>query len=154
MVSTLNSHPADRGSIPLMNLKFFLFFLVILLRKYSLIIQKVQNSTQKLFVQFHYFKLFMYVYITYNEKKESKVLGHLLLITIIFWTVWLVLIQIWAFIFMYLHDKKKLFTFKLGSCLEKHAKETNTKVFVISSGGFVNLSMKLFRYFLVTILKP
>ena len=88
MVSTLNSHPADRGSIPLMNLKFFLFFLVILLRKYSLIIQKVQNSTQKLFVQFHYFKLFMYVYITYNEKKESKVLGHLLLITIIFWTVW------------------------------------------------------------------
>ena len=88
MVSTLNSHPADRGSIPLMILKFFLFFLVILLRKYSLIIQKVQNSTQKLFVQFHYFKLFMYVYITYNEKKESKVLGHLLLITIIFWTVW------------------------------------------------------------------
>ena len=90
MVSTLNSHPADRGSIPIMkmNLKFFLFFLVILLRKYSLIIQKVQNSTQKLFVQFHYFKLFMYVYITYNEKKESKVLGHLLLITIIFWTVW------------------------------------------------------------------
>ena len=74
--------------IPHMYLNFFLFFLVILLRKYSLIIQKVQNSTQKLFVQFHYFKLFMYVYITYNEKKESKVLGHLLLITIIFWTVW------------------------------------------------------------------
>ena len=87
MVSTLDSHPADRGSIPHMYLNFFLFFLVILLRKYSLIIQKVQNSTQKLFVQFHYFKLFMYVYITYNEKKESKVLGHLLLITIIFWTV-------------------------------------------------------------------
>ena len=81
MVSTLNSHPADWGSIPLIYLNFFL---VILLRKYSLIIQKVQNSTQKLFVQFHYFKLFMYVYITYNEKKESKVLGHLLLITIIF----------------------------------------------------------------------
>ena len=87
MVSTLDSHPADRGSIPHIYLNFFLFFLVILLRKYSLIIQKVQNSTQKLFVQFHYFKLFMYVYITYNEKKESKVLGHLLLITIIFWTV-------------------------------------------------------------------
>ena len=88
MVSTLDSHLADRGSIPHSYLNFFLFFLVILLRKYSLIIQKVQNSTQKLFVQFHYFKLFMYVYITYNEKKESKVLGHLLLITIIFWTVW------------------------------------------------------------------
>ena len=88
MVSTLDSHPADRGSIPHIYLNFFLFFLVILLRKYSLIIQKVQNSTQKLFVQFHYFKLFMYVYITYNEKKESNVLGHLLLITIIFWTVW------------------------------------------------------------------
>ena len=96
MVSTLNSHPADRGSIPIMkmNLKFFLFFLVILLRKYSLIIQKVQNSTQKLFVQFHYFKLFMYVYTTYNEKKESKVLGHLLLITIIFWTVCYVILLI------------------------------------------------------------
>ena len=53
-----------------------------------MIIQKVQKSTQKLFVQFHYFKLFMYVYITYNEKKESNILGHLLLITIIFWTVW------------------------------------------------------------------
>ena len=29
----------------------------------------------------------MYVYITYNEKKESNILGHLLLIIIIFWTV-------------------------------------------------------------------
>ena len=87
MVSTLNSHPEDRGSIPLIYLNFFLFFLVILLRNYSLIIKKVQNSTQKLFVQFPYFKLFMYVFITYNKKKESKVLGHLLLITIIFWTV-------------------------------------------------------------------
>ena len=94
MVSTLDSHPADRGSIPHIYLNFFLFFLVILLRKYSLIIQKVQNSTQKLSVQFHYFKLFMYVYTTYNEKKESKVLGHLLLITIIFWTVCYVILLI------------------------------------------------------------
>ena len=88
MVGTLDSHPAVRGSIPLKYLNIFIFFLVILLRKYSLIIQKVQKSTQKLSVQFRYFKLFMYVYITYNEKKESNVLGHLLLITIIFWTVW------------------------------------------------------------------
>ena len=90
MVSTLNSNPANHGSIPLVSLKFFLaflFFLVILRKKYSFINQKVQNSTQKLFVQFHYFKLFMYAYITYNEKKESKGLGHLLLITIIFLTM-------------------------------------------------------------------
>ena len=38
-------------------------------------------------VQFHYHKVFIYVPIPCNEKKESKVLGHLLLITLNFWTV-------------------------------------------------------------------
>ena len=46
-----------------------------------------QKPTQKLSVQFHYFKAFMCVPISYNEKQESKVQGHLLLITHNFWTV-------------------------------------------------------------------
>ena len=78
MVSTLNSHPENWGSIPPVSLNFFLvflFFLLILRKKYSFINQKVQNSTQKLFVQFHYFKLFLYAYITYNEKKGVKSSG-------------------------------------------------------------------------------
>ena len=44
-------------------------------------------------------------------------------------------------------------TFKLGSSLGKHADETNTEVFTISSGGFVNFRMKIFRSLLVTIFK-
>ena len=76
MVSTLDSHPAVRGSIPLKYLNIFIFFLVILLRKYSLIIQKVQKSTQKLFVQFRYFKLFMYRIVA--SRSTSRLAGNAL----------------------------------------------------------------------------
>ena len=68
--------------IPLSPQTFFFFFLKVLF------IKKTQNSTQKLFVQCHFFKHFQYASITKDNKMESKVLGNLLLITIIFWTVW------------------------------------------------------------------
>ena len=43
---------------------------------------------QKLFVQFHYFNVFMYVSIIYDKKQESKVLGYLSRLSINFWTGW------------------------------------------------------------------
>ena len=35
-----------------------------------------KKRAQKLFVQFHYFNVFMYVSIIYDKKQESKVLGY------------------------------------------------------------------------------
>ena len=55
--------------------------------------------------------------------------------------------------FLHADMTRKTYTFKLGSSLGKHAEETNTEVFTISSGGFVNIRMKIFRSFLVTIFK-
>ena len=40
------------------------------------------------FVQIHYYTLFIYACISYNDKKQSKLLSNLLKITINFWTVW------------------------------------------------------------------
>ena len=40
------------------------------------------------FVQINFSMVFMYAYISHNAKNQSKVLGHLLLITLNFWTVW------------------------------------------------------------------
>ena len=40
------------------------------------------------FVQINYFKFFMYVCISYNDKKELKLSSNLLKITLKFWTVW------------------------------------------------------------------
>ena len=62
------------------------FFLSLLILQKNIIHQKIQNPPQKLFVQFHYFYLFQYASITYDDKMESKVLGNLLMITINFWT--------------------------------------------------------------------
>ena len=39
------------------------------------------------FVQINYFKFFMYAFISYNDKKESKLLSSLLKITLNFWTL-------------------------------------------------------------------
>ena len=49
----------------------------------------VQKRAQKLFVQFHYFNVFMYVSIIYDKKQESKVLGYLSRLSFNFWTGWL-----------------------------------------------------------------
>ena len=38
-------------------------------------------------VQINYYKLFLYAYIFYNDKKQSKVLSNLSKITLNFWTV-------------------------------------------------------------------
>ena len=88
MVSTLDFHPDDRGSNPIVSTNFFVFFSFNFAKNQVLFIKKTQNSTQKLLVQFHFFKHFQYASITYDKKMESKVLGNLLLITINFLTVW------------------------------------------------------------------
>ena len=48
-----------------------------------------KKRAQKLFVQFHYFNVFMYVSIIYDKKQESKVLGYLSRLSFNFWTGWL-----------------------------------------------------------------
>ena len=55
---------ADPGSIPRVGTWFFFF------------------------VQINYFKFFMYVCLSYNDKKQSKLSSNLLKITLNFWTVW------------------------------------------------------------------
>ena len=49
------------------------------------------------FVQINYFKLFMYACISYNDKKQSKVMVNLLKITINFWTLCIVEFKCWKF---------------------------------------------------------
>ena len=76
--------------VPLSPQTFFFFFSFNFAKNQVLFIEKNQNLTQKLFVQFHFFKHFLCAFITYDKKMESKVLGNLLLITINFLTVWAV----------------------------------------------------------------
>ena len=48
-----------------------------------------KKRAQKLFVQFHFFNVFMYVSIIYDKKQESKVLGYLSRLSFNFWTGWI-----------------------------------------------------------------
>ena len=86
VVIALRSRPEDWWFKPwVFQISFsFLFINFFSLRWIQLF--PVQKRAQKLFVQFHYFNVFMYVSIIYDKKQESKVLGYLSRLSFNFWT--------------------------------------------------------------------
>ena len=51
--------------------------------------QKRAKKAQKLFLQFNFFNVFLYVSFIYDKKQESKVLEYLSRLSINFWTIYL-----------------------------------------------------------------
>ena len=86
-----------------------------------------KKRAQKLFVQFHFFNVFMYVSIIYDKKQESKVLGYLSRLSFNFWTgcwgKWQISIECWLNLAESIGEQNltllPMFHCKHGPCNEK-----------------------------------
>ena len=90
VVIALRSRPEDWWFKPWVFQIYFSFLFINFFSFKWIQLFPVKKRAQKLFVQFHYFNVFMYVSIIYDKKQESKVLGHLSRLSFNFWTGWFV----------------------------------------------------------------
>ena len=88
VVIALRSRPEDWWFKPWVFQIYFSFLFINFFSFKWIQLFPVKKRAQKLFVQFHYFNVFMYVSIIYVKKQESKVLGYLSRLSFNFWTGW------------------------------------------------------------------